>query len=245
MLRPTWMPLGLIVGTLSLSVVGGASAATVYLDLGAGALQDGPPPAGYESHVYSWNTVGPALNTTIADLVDSSGALTGIGLVVSDSFKFTNASGQPLPTGAAMEFWQGANDSLYLARDNAQPPDDTTAAITLSGLDPSSVYDFIFFGAHSNLSLSGSRSLVITATGAAVASTPEYVTSGHTGNVTSLLGVAPNASGEIVLDVAFGPNAVGSFAYLNAIKITEVVPEPASLGLLLMAAGGVLARRPR
>ncbi len=237
-----------LLGCAGLALALPAHAAVVYLDLGANAIQGGAPPAGYESHVYSWNTVQPTGGFSIADLVDSAGNSTGLGVTVSDQFKGTNSSGPTAPAGSGMEFWQGANDSLYLARNNAQPPNEVTGGITFTGLDPNATYDIKMLGAHNNLTLSA-RYLSITVTGESVTNLPEYLTTTHNGsNTISALDIVPSETGTIVIDFAFGPSTAAgdSFVYINAIKLTaNAIPEPTSIALLGAGAVGLLVRRRR
>ncbi|MGD8453814.1 MAG: PEP-CTERM sorting domain-containing protein [Phycisphaerae bacterium] len=180
----------------------------------------------------------------IADCVNDSGAYTGIGLTVYDAFYTTSANnnGTQSPTGDAAIFDpQATRDSLYGCTQPWYEQVQPTAGFRLTGLDPALTYDFTIFA--SRMGSSDNREAQYDITGMNAGSAVlESV--GNTSNVVVISGISPTPTGEITVDVQPGPNNNNSygFYYLGAMKM-DVVPEPATLTLLLLGGVAVLRRR--
>lgn len=201
-------------------------AESLYFDFG-----DEPYPTAGNYNNIDWH------QNPIPNCVNDSGALTGISLVVHDAFYTTSANnnGTQSPTGdAAMFDAQATRDSLYGCTGDWYGQTQPTCGVRLSGLDPLLTYDFTIFAAR--LGVSDNREAQYDITGLNSGTT--YLNSvGNTSQVVIVAGISPNPLGEITIDISPGPNNNNSlgFYYIGAVKM-DVVPEPASLALLLLSA---------
>lgn len=216
-----------------------ASAATIYYDFGDSSQLT----AGNYNNIIV-NTNGPAV-LSIADSIDSTGALTGVGLSASGFYPGSNTSGTTTPSGAAAIFDPQATRDNAFGHTGAfgGNPDASLATVSLAGLNPALTYDFTFFG--SRAGVTDNRETAYALAGAN-SSTVYLNTSANTSNVAVAAGIIPTASGTISIQVSAGPNNSNSskFYYLGAMQILYV-PEPATLGLLsvaLVAAAGLRRR---
>ena len=204
----------------------------LYFDFG-----DEPYPTGNYNNI-DWH------QNPIADCIDENGASTGIALDVYDAFYTTSANnnGTQSPSGdAAMFDAMATRDSLYGCTGEWYGQTQPTAGVRLTGLDPSLTYDFTIFA--SRLGTSDNREAQYDITG--LNSGMTYLNSvGNSSEVALILGITPTPTGEITIDVQPGPNNNNSlgFYYLGAIKM-NIVPEPASLSLLLLGGFALLRRR--
>ncbi len=180
----------------------------------------------------------------IADSVDDTGAPTGIGMYVYDSFYTTSANpnGTTSPTGDAAIFDPAAaRDSLYGCTQPWYDQTQPTAGLRLTGLDPSLTYNFTVFASRLGSSDKREAQYDIIGLNSGMACLESV---GNVSNVVIISGIQPTAAGEIDINVSPGPNNANTygFYYLGAIRM-DFVPEPATLALLLL--GGVVALRRR
>lgn len=211
-----------------------AEAAPIFIDFGSSFF---PIPAS-ENYNHIVLNVTPQV-TVIPDLIDNTGASTGIGLDVTpqafpkNGFEGENIRGTDAPTGAAAIFHPTATLTNVFASGTSSP----SAELRFTGLGPDNTYDFVFFA--SRLDVGDNRET-------------EYVVSGlnsgsalldaanNTSDVATVLGIRPNAMGEINVLVDPGPNNTNAsqFYYLAALRL-QCIPEPASGVLLLLGAVSV------
>ncbi|MEM6260741.1 MAG: PEP-CTERM sorting domain-containing protein [Planctomycetota bacterium] len=191
--------------------------------------------------VAGWNNVTSTDNalagntSQIADLVDSTGAATGIKVdftyvgaasVAGDGADYSG----PYPAAVASLPLTALSDSFF-TNNSGQ------ATMTLSGLDDGMVYDFLFYGARGNND--SMATYAVTGSGDTVEVTIDAVFE-NASSAPTILGVSPDNEGEITVVIGGGTNPRVA---LNVLQITERVPEPGSLALL--ALGGVLIARRR
>lgn len=185
-----------------------------------------------------WNnvtTVGTGLK--INGALNSLGQATAVRLSITDDFDSVNASGElsndaGFPTAAQ-------RDSFVL---RAAGPVNATGRILLEGLDPTLLYDFTFFGSRRASDAPAGTLATEFQIGSLVATLDNR---GNTQNVATLWNVQPDAAGTVLIDVRLPAGA--AFAYLGAMQVTAVVPEPGAALLLGLGAVGtaplVLRRR--
>lgn len=236
-----------------------AKAATVLIDFGTTGS-----PTTTDALSRSWNNVVPLTDTAgnPYNLNASTGASSGIQMVIGNppattsQIGFNNANDNgtqgPAGTAAARGYPVTATRDSGFGNANAAFDQGTvqTVRLTLSGLDPSQTYNFYFFASRGSDNgggtVSDNRETSYQVTGATTPAAALLNASNNTSSVASVLGVGPNGSNEIQIDITRGAantNGTG-FYYLNVLEI-ESVPEPASLGLLGIGATTVLLRRRR
>ncbi len=231
----------------ALAVPAGAQDA-MFIDFGDSAQ---PTPGNY-NHIFVNDTTPPNPDMTnpfddvlfIADLIDETGANTGISLSAEGFFKGSNQSGTTAPTGDAAIFHpQATRDNAF---GHAGPfgtnPLTPEALLTFTGLNPLNTYDFTFFASRVGLSATDIRETEYRVLGTPNNTGALLNASNNTSNVAQLLGLSPSGAGEIQLLVDPGPNNSGNasiFYYLGALRI-DCIPEPASGVLLMRGVVGVL-----
>ncbi len=185
------------------------------------------------------------LQNPLFNLVDLGGNPTGIGLSVSDSFwPGSNTGGTTTPTGDAAGLPVNAvSDNLFGSLIDFGGFTEPTGGVTFSGMDPNLSYNFSFFA--SRMNVSDNREALYSLAGATNDSTT-LDAANNTGTLAHIMGISPDANGDITLSVTAGPNNTSSFGfyYLGYVQIT-VVPAPASLGLVGMGSLVALRRRRR
>ncbi|MFG0306982.1 MAG: hypothetical protein ACF8Q5_12300 [Phycisphaerales bacterium JB040] len=216
------------------SLAGAAHAQTIGIDFGdLGNITPG-----------NYNNVDH-LQNPVFNLVDTTGAGTGITLNVTDTFwPGSNQSGTGVPAGDAAGIPASATaDNLFGSLTEFGGFTEPTGGITFGGLDATgaTTYDFMFFG--SRMGVSDNRETLYSLTGANSGSAA-LDTANNTSDVAWVTGMRADANGEIVLSVTAGENNTNSsgFYYLGYIEI-GVVPTPASAALL--GAGALAASRRR
>jgi len=183
------------------------------------------------------------LQNPLFNLVDFDGNGTGIGLTVNDNFwPGSNTGGTNAPNGDAAALPSNAtSDSLFGSLVDFGGFLEPTGGVTFSGMDPNTSYNFSFFA--SRMNVSDNREALYSLAGA----TNDSATldaANNTGNLAHIMGISPDANGNITLSVTAGPNNTNSFGfyYLGYVEITAV-PAPASLGLVGL--GSLVAMRRR
>ena len=180
----------------------------------------------------------------IANCVDETGALTGIGLTVHDAFYTTSANnnGTQSPTGdAAMFDAQATRDSLYGCTQDWYGQTQPTVGVTLTGLNPAFTYDFKLFA--SRMGASDNREAQYDVIGLNTGT--DYLDPVNNDSAVVIVsGISPTPAGEIMVEAQPGPNNNNSygFYYWGAMKV-DIVPEPATLTLLLLGGAALLRRR--
>jgi PEP-CTERM motif len=233
---------------------------TVFFDFGASSYPTAKPTNynNFEAqNGVTEVTNSSQITLSIPNLIDSSGNPTGISASFPNSEPTVSgpnyifgpgnnqagsgdtANGLPALTGAAAAIFNpiATSDSWFLSTNfeaypNPGGPDMPflDARLTLTGLDPTSAYNFDFFA--SRTGSSGVRSGDYTATGLNSA-TAVLNAVNNTGTVVTDSNIFPTAGGTITIDVTPDStnNNANLFTYLNAMRMTSV-PEPTSLTLI-------------
>ena len=175
----------------------------------------------------TWNTlVDKAAGTSIADLLDSAGNTTGIGVSVTNAFSFEGTLGGDWG-GTPIWAVKNATDDNFST--------GSTGEITFTGLTDSA-YDFSVISSRSE---AGTRSGTFLIEGDAPGNhsgTFCAYTDGWLGRkVMTWTNVAPDDDGEITLWVSA---VSGQLGYLSAMSF-HMVPEPGTLALL--SCGGIMS----
>lgn len=229
----------LIIASAFCSAVTTVSATTMFFDFG-----DSNQP----SAASNYNDVvmnGNPQPIVFANTIDSTGIATGIGLTVSGFFPGSNQNGTTTPGGAA-----GSTFIATATRDNAfthvssfgGQTTNPTGLLVFTGLDNSAAYNFTFFG--SRTGVTDNRETKYTVTG----SNSNFAllnTSNNTDTTVDVTSIFP-AAGSISITVEAGPNnnnGTTKFAYLGALRVERVIPEPSTVGLLAATSLGMFFRR--
>lgn len=147
-----------------------------------------------------------ALADPVLNMIDKTGVNTRFAIAITDGFSAVNDLGAwgntlGLPDEVAVDAFWG---DMWM-------PD---GQITVSNLNKSEKYDFVFYG--SRRDVSDNRETVYTVTGENSKS-GSINASGNRGEVATVKGIAPDAAGNIVIKVSAGPNNTTPerFYYLN------------------------------
>ena len=202
--------------TVTLHVTPAGGSQTLFFDFG----DDGQQTPGNYNNVT--HLQGPVTNA-----IDSSGLPTGITLIVTDAFwPGSNQSGTTSPTGDAATFdAQATRDNLFGCTVTFGGYLEPTAGFTLGGLSttPGVSYTLTFFA--SRLGVTDNRETAYTVTGAN--SAVAYLdASNNVANVAVVPGIQADASGQISVTLAPGPNNnnASGFYYIGALRVVRNGP---------------------
>ena len=221
--------MGAFAVVLGLSFVAQANLVnSVLIDFGGTLTYSNQQPAG----IY-WNNIGG--NETNRNLTATNNTASGIGIVVSGANGINSwNSGVTISTNLG----KFAYDSVIA--DGLYNTAGVTATVTLTNLNSSYTYNLILYGARQ-----GSERYTYYTIGS---TTKTQQTGSATAgwiptNTTSFLSLTPDANGKITMTFT-GKDALNAntFSYLNALEI-QVVPEPATIGMLGLGAISVLIVR--
>ncbi|USN99653.1 MAG: hypothetical protein H6810_03050 [Phycisphaeraceae bacterium] len=187
------------------------------------------------------------LQNPLFNLVDTTGAGSGIGIDILDAFwPGSNTSGTSTPGGDAAGIPTTATvDNLFGSEVAFGGFTEPTGGFVLTGLDASGMtaYDFMFFG--SRMNVGDNRWTYYDVTGANNGR-GTLNTSNNTDNVAWVTGITADANGEVYVEV--GADAMNDnsfkFYYLGFMEMTSyAVPAPA--GLAVVGLGLAAGRRRR
>ncbi|MEO1717050.1 MAG: GDSL-type esterase/lipase family protein [Planctomycetota bacterium] len=233
---------------------------SLYFDFGPSNAEDGTPTVGPDANGNVWNnwvpaTGGVAINAGehIGDLVDSTGANTDIGMVITGGFISNGLvnGGLTTPDPALLgdlAVATATQDYFYSEADdlNGGGNDDVPGSFMLTGLDPSFVYEFSFFGSRTlgseiretEYRVTGATEgvAILQTTGPGIGSDGTY--NGNDNTLAVVSGIVPDEFGQVFIDLTLKR---GLFTYVNAMRI-DVVPlavaaDPADL---VVDTGGTL-----
>lgn len=226
-----------------------AAATTLLFDFGYANSKSGAN--NYNDVIIDDNGVISPQPIVLPNLIDNTGASTGIGLSAQGFFPGGNPNGTTTPSGAAAATFVATamvdNFFTHVGAFGGQAT-NPKGSVVLTGLDNATAYDFTFFA--SRMGPTDNRETKYTVTGSASAFALLNAT-GNNSNIASVAGIHPNA-GSITIDVEAGPNndnggsssTATRFAYLGAMRIdSTAVPEPTALSLLVLSSLGLAFRR--
>ncbi|YCM46732.1 hypothetical protein V2O64_11940 [Verrucomicrobiaceae bacterium 227] len=197
----------------------GLAAQDTYLfDFGGDPTFMGPAP---DDPVNVWNHIGTATGNSetgvLADLQDRAGNVAaGMNLEMVRRFAGTNSAGHP---DSALFPGNASRDTLYGNTEEFGGQRDVFPAFKLTGLDSSLSYDFTFYAAR--LGVSDNRETQYTITGANAAVALLNPSNNESDLTVTSTGILPNASGEILVELAPGAANDNSvhFTYLGVLKL--------------------------
>lgn len=166
----------------------------------------------------NWNNFySSTLGTAINNFINDAGTASTYSISITDDFVAANANGTTTP-GAGLIFPKEATSDSYYVQDGS----NTTAAFTLTGLDPALFYSFEIFA--SRAGVSDVREALYTITGTN-SDTGTLDAVNNTSNTVHINNIQPDASGNIVLSMAKGSgntNGAG-YCYIGAFQIKETI----------------------
>ena len=162
---------------------------TIKIDLGpAGSIQESVSP---------WNnlTIDAATSAVsdISDCLNSQGNLTGISVTMTDPFWSVNYNGSTSPQDSLYLVSTATMDNLY-CDDNSGP-----AKLTISGLDPTKVYNFGFFACRDGVSDNREAKYVVTGSDNGTAS---LNSSNNSSDMAHVNGITPYSDGTVTIDIS-------------------------------------------
>lgn len=159
-----------------------------------------------------WNNFNalPNVNAGITNLLDETGAASGINITVLD--QFTGANNVGAVTGDNSGVYPDAVMKTFFFDQSG-----TDRRIQLSGLSAARKYNLVFFG--SRASVSDNRNTTYGVNGTTVT----LNAASNTSNTVQLNGLTPDAGGNIVFTVRQATGSVA--AYLNALVIQSYVDD--------------------
>jgi hypothetical protein len=208
-----------------------ASADLVYIDFGLSS----------QATTGNWNNVsatnaGDQPTANIANLVDSTGALTGWSLNVSKTggnanFGVAGTAANwdgPYPVAVSSVSTNALRDGLFLSEVGKD------GLITFSNLNVSLTYDFLIYGARGNNGANATYTIGLAAVPGASGTIANVFQ--NSAEVVQFSNVAPTVGGVIRIDWTSSNANSGSGSALNFIQVTSI-PEPGGLALLALGSG--------
>ncbi len=202
------------------STVGG----TFLFDFGA-AANTTEHAAAPDDPLNYWNNVTDAIGASpagqVSNLVTVENSQTAMSLVIQSRFNGANANG----TTAYLLFPPEAiRDSLFGNTEIFNGQSNLFPSFRLMGLDTQSVYHFTFFASRTNVS--DNRETRYTVTGGSIASAVLNAAN-NTTNVAIVGGMAPDAAGQITIDLSptENNNSANHFTYLGVMRMDAVPPQ--------------------
>jgi lysophospholipase L1-like esterase len=188
-----------------------------------------------------------------ANLIDISGAPTGIDLTITAGFQANGFQNGGLQTPQAallgdLAIRNATGDYFFSTADGLQGggDDDTGGGFMLDGLNPNFEYEFKLFGSRDStetriteyrITGANDQSALLTTSANNIGANGVY--DGNDDEVVVISGVRPDQFGQVFIDLTLKS---GSFAYLNAMQVTATadvsVPEPSAM---VLAGAGALA----
>ena len=172
------------------------------------------------SNSAGWNGMTSFLEgATIPNLKYMDDSFTGIEATITSRFNGQNTNGeQTTSTDLNMPSEVSGNSFFGNSKQEWSAMLIEKGVITLSGFQSDDAYEFCFFGSRT---ATDNRETKYTVIGATTGSA-SINTASNTENLACISGIAPDANGEIMIEVTAGDNNDNSFGfyYLNAMRIS-------------------------
>ncbi len=189
-------------------------------------------PAGWNNVKFVDTTAGPGASLT--DMVDSTGAATTVdllqtagGLSISSDWRGSPVTSTGYPTACTASYNYGMGG----------------ATLVISGLDPQLPVEISLFCSRQATETTPERMTLFTATGLN-SNTFEQNAFGNVSIVDTTVPINPTAAGTIEVVLVGGSGTSGYKPYVNVMEL-NIIPEPATMGLLVIGGLGVLFRKRR
>ncbi|WP_158559120.1 fibronectin type III domain-containing protein [Deminuibacter soli] len=162
---------------------------------------------------WPWNSFNAAPNAgaSITNLKDDINTATGINVTLPETWAGANNVGATTGNNSGV-FNDNVMSTAYF--ESAA----TTRHINISGLNPAKQYSLVLFASRGGIT---DTRLTNFSVGAKTAS---LNAAGNTSNTVTLANITPDASGNVVLNVA--KDASSSYAYINAMVIQQITAAP-------------------
>ena len=214
----------------------------ILFDFGPSNAEDGDHTLSPDSNGNYWNNWheaegGVPVNAGehLGNLVDTTGAATGVNLTITGGFSMNGKLNGGLATPQEsllgdLAVASATVDYFFSAADNRQGGgnDEFPGGFMLDGLDPKLAYDFRFFASRgtratqvTELLVTGAnnKKVVIQTSGPKIGHGGAY--DGNDNKVAVVAGIRPDAFGQVFVDVTL---LKGDFAYIGAMEITVATP---------------------
>lgn len=236
---------------------------SLYFDFGPTDVSNGLSTINPDSNGHYWNnwtpnSGGASVNAGehVDNLRNGSGALTGIDLTITAGFQangFQNGGLRNPSTGLLgdMAIDSATGDYFFSTADGVQGggDDDTGGGFMLEGLNPNYTYEFKFLGSRDSTETriteyrvtgANDQAVLLQTSGNNIGANGSY--DGNNDEFAIVTGVKPDQFGQIFIDLTLKG---GSFAYINAMKVTVVgaIPEPNSFLLATVCFVAITAFR--
>lgn len=162
-----------------------------------------------------WNGVNDCTNGGAADMVDDTGATTGVDLTITEAFTGANSNGEPnnglgYPSTTSDDVcWVGSFDGHAAALLEQ-------AVVVIDDLD-AGTYEVVLFASRTGDDGGNGRLTRFTYDG----QTMDLEAADNTSTVVTFSGLIPDASGRITLTVDVSPAGAARFGYLGALILTK------------------------
>jgi lysophospholipase L1-like esterase len=198
--------LAFLIGMASVPVIGQTQPDTVLIDFGNTAS------AG------AWNNVSDPVAGTIADMVNTQGLTTGVGIAINDPFNNINTNGTTTPAPGVGMPGSATGDSFFGNTATFGGQIQATGGVVFSGLSRTTRYRFEIFA--SRMSVGDNREAAYIISGRTV-DTLYLDAANNAANLAVLQGMYPDTAGNITLLAQPGPNNTNGsgFYYLGAIRM--------------------------
>lgn len=194
----------------------GFSQSVAYFDFGSSTTK---------TQNLNYNNVvnnGPEDPNILVQVIDSTGAETGITLTVNDVFHGTNTAGTPTPSADIPFPARATQDSFYGEEVEFEGVTQPTGGFILDGLNPDLTYSFEIFASRIGVLATDTRESLYTIVGL---DGQEYTAvldvANNTSEIAEILNVQPTAEGTLTFTAESGVNnnTTEKFYYLGAIRL--------------------------
>ena len=215
-----------------------AAGERLFFDFGPNNTADGDHTLGADPNGKLWNNWhravgGAAINAGehLADLIETSGGATGIGMTIIGGFASNGkANGGLLAPNPSLlgdfAVATATEDYFFSTADDLVDggSDDIPGGFMFDGLDPNQVYDFRFFGSRyltvetrvTEFRVIGANSVTVNHTTSGNDIGSDGVYDGNDNTIAVARGVRPDAFGQVFVDLTV---VGGGFAYVNAMEV--------------------------